>query len=107
MPAWDLPSFQLLQKALFLMVSCCELQIFLSDRWTRLLYGRVAMQTRSFTASSVYSRKSRRSCDSGLVARHRDVQTFPGRAPPGLRAFPSPRMEQENSSSRSESRICG
>src|SRR5580698_8580895 len=65
MPAWDLPSFQLLQKALFLMVSCCELQSFLLDRWTRLRYGRVAMQTRSFTASSVYSRKSRRSCDSG------------------------------------------
>ena len=50
----------------------------------RLLYGRVAMQTRSFTAFSVYSRKSRRSCDSRLVARHKDVQTF-------LRAFPSPR----------------
>jgi len=30
------------------------------------------MQTRSFTASSVYSKKSRRSCDSGLVARHKD-----------------------------------
>src|SRR5580692_11464061 len=80
MPAWDLPSFQLLQKALFLMVSCCELQIFLLDRWTRLRYGRVAMQTDSFTASSVYSRKSRRSCDSGFVARHKDVQKF-------LRAF--------------------
>jgi hypothetical protein len=35
-----LPSFQLQQKDLFLMVWCCELQIFLSDRWTRLLYGR-------------------------------------------------------------------
>src|SRR5580692_247243 len=88
MPAWDLPSFQLLQKALFLMVSCCELQIFLLHCWTRLRYGRVAMQTRSFTASSAYSRKSRRSCDSGLVARHKDLQKF-------LRAFLSPRTKQE------------
>lgn len=32
-----------LQKTLFLMGSCYELQVFQSDRWTRLLYGRVAM----------------------------------------------------------------
>ena len=42
-PAWDLCSFHLLQKTLFLMGSCYELQVFLSDRWTRLLYGRVAI----------------------------------------------------------------
>jgi hypothetical protein len=64
-------------KALFLMASCCERQIFLSDRWTRLPHGRAAIQTRSFIASSVYSRKSRRSCDSGLVARHKDVHVSP------------------------------
>ncbi len=36
-------SFRLLQKTSFLMGSCYELPLFLSDRWTRLLYGRVAM----------------------------------------------------------------
>ena len=42
-PAWDICSFRLLQKTLFLTGSCYELQVFLSDLWTRLLYGRVAM----------------------------------------------------------------
>ena len=42
-PAWDICSFRLLQKTLFLMGSCYELQVFLSDRWTHLLYGQVAM----------------------------------------------------------------
>jgi len=42
-PAWDTCSFHLLQKTLFLMGSCYVLQVFLSDHWTRLLYGRVAM----------------------------------------------------------------
>ena len=41
------------------MGSCYELQVFLSGRWTRLLYGRVATWTRLFTACSLSSRKSR------------------------------------------------
>jgi hypothetical protein len=36
-------SFYFTILSLFLMGSCYELQVFLSDRWTRLLYGRVAM----------------------------------------------------------------
>jgi hypothetical protein len=54
-PVWDLCSFPLRQKILFLMGSCYELQVFLSDRWTRLLYGRVAMLTRLFTACLAFS----------------------------------------------------
>ena len=42
-PTRDICSFRLLQKTLFPMGSCYELQVFLSDLWTRLLYGRVAM----------------------------------------------------------------
>src|SRR5580658_2106249 len=60
-PTRDICSFRLPQKTLFPMGSCYELQVFLSDRWTRLLYGRVAMWTRLFTVSSAFSRKSRRS----------------------------------------------
>jgi hypothetical protein len=39
-PAWDICSFRLLQKTLFLMGSCYELQVSLSVLWTFALWSR-------------------------------------------------------------------